>query len=1353
MRRTNVNSKLTGVLLIATMAFGMMQPSVHAQVAVSPSPTAAGEDSRAKIHPDLLQDIEQATSTGGPSVSNAMPRTFDFVARVRDGVDLSDYTGKWFTRPFIDASGMTVAVGTATASSLFKIAALPDVAAIQRPESLIRPLGEPVTEPAQGPVLNDAFTPSGRYDALDIHHSQAAWQAGYTGAGVSILINDSGADYCHPDLQGTWATVQDPSSAYFGLPVMFDSYSAFLAAQDYRLGTRNIANGLADYADTSTVVTGPAASFRPLGAPVARTYTLPGTSRSGVYHIGSHPDRGLANRAPELSQQYGDGSAELGERAAVLVVDETTDGVYDTVYVDLNYNYTFADDTPARLDRSFQNRETACYDANGDGLNDVSGGLVYFIADGQTPLPTVGAYWGIPGSAYGNGNLVAFHVLDTTEPGGSHGMSCTVAAVGRGVLGAAGPGKDAKTVQNGNVYLSPFVEDAIVFAGRGYNNTTRELVYNDDIPIVSNSWGVSTYENVSLDAFSRRLALAQEAYAPRTAVLFAAGNGGPGYSTLVSPRPATAISVGASTLFGEDSIFAPVGSAAQTNGGDVVSWSARGPALTGGAGVDIIATGTDGASAVPLNSVLDGAAASGRFQGTSRAAPIAAGNIALVLQAWKASGRDTETPWPRYDGGLNALIRNATRDANHDAYTQGAGIVDALRGVQIASQQGGVEVLPTTWTAGGYQGQKYAAFPSILTRSASEDQRFTFTNYQPVSVQLTLRGVRFDRINQRTFSVTTADQALDHGELTVPDYIYRIDGPFADRTDLLQVRMVQPYSQFDPNDDQNEPFNAWQLALYNWTDRDGDGSFWNDADANGKVSVIRGDAGQVISSEMELNEYGLVNYSDTLGPTQQVRMAAPLRRMDDGLLLGLRHTATLSSVPTTTLRVNITAWEKQDWLWLDLNRTSLTLQPGQSVDVNARLRVPTFAPFGLYEGAIEATYTPLGGNDRTPTTVSVPVTTMVAANRLPVDYGAKGPGFAPQLYNNSQMYGATDYSWRQESGDWRTLYVDVPQSAIPATGTSYLVVDNRWFTAATDIDTTILGPTRDCFSNGIACSDLFGPVSPRQNLFGPYTLDTVARSINRYQGDGRWAFDTSSGGAREFVATPAVAGLHAIQLHQVKSGEYRLNEPVGGRVGLVTLAPGLLRTTGISGTAGISVTSQLFLDGFSAEGYGLNTTSVTTEEIRQDIPDQPGSAAFRQTLNVQHASALTIRLDNYDQASDIDLYLYGPDGQLAGTSVRPRGAVEQIVLDFPADGAYTLLVHGYSVPAGSTPARLTVDLVQGNDLAVSIEPTYISPNAPGVLRLRWNLEGRPAGVYRGTVILGPSRAPALFRVPVEIIVP
>ena len=74
--------------------------------------------------------------------------------------------------------------------------------------------------------------------------------------------------------------------------------------------------------------------------------------------------------------------AAYGERPAVLVTDPNTAGVYDTVYVDLDDDHSFVDEKPVTKDSPASYR-----DMNGDGLTDLSGGLLYYISDGATRIP------------------------------------------------------------------------------------------------------------------------------------------------------------------------------------------------------------------------------------------------------------------------------------------------------------------------------------------------------------------------------------------------------------------------------------------------------------------------------------------------------------------------------------------------------------------------------------------------------------------------------------------------------------------------------------------------------------------------------------------------------------------------------------------------------------------------------------------------------------------------------------------------------------------------------------------------------------------------------------------------------
>jgi hypothetical protein len=1358
--------KISFLLILLSLTLVLIASAASA----NDSRQTAVPNSRAKIHPNLLQDIDAALAgnltANGPALAakSATEGQLQFVARITAGTDLTAYTSNWFARPFVDPLGTTVAAGFASPTAILKMAADPAVITLQRSESLVE-LPQPA-DPDVDAVLNGEIVPALNFSGEAgpgpapegwygtggaIHGSQAAWDKGYTGSGVRYMSNDSGADYCHPDLQGTWAYIDDVLSPYYGLPEMFDSLSSYYAAFDYYVGTTLISSGLADYSDTSATAVGDF-SYATLGAAAAHNYTVTGTSLSGEYHYGSHPDKALAAVADILGGSFGDGTAVSGERAAILVVDENEAGVYDTVYVDVNFNYDFSDDAPARLTRDFTNQETACLDYDGDGLNDVSGGLVYFIADGETAVPTLDWYWGVPGSAYGNGDLVAFHVQDFTEGGGTHGQGTTSVAVGQGVVSGSvnwgpggspiagfqglvvGPGKDVSSTQNGDFYLTPFVEDAYVFAGLGYDGLSGT---GDDIQVMSNSWGFSGTDNDGFDFTSRLIDIINRSFAPSTALLFSTGNGAAGYGTSAPPSPASGIGIGASTLYGTIGVFETIASADQILGGDVISWSNRGPGARNIAGVDVVATGAFGTGDLSLNGVLWGAIATSNFGGTSMAAPVAAGNLALMYQAWY----ENYGQWPTFEEA-RTLIMNSATNIEHDVWSQGAGLVNADTGTDIAAGYRGLFVSPPEWSAGDYRGVEYGAFANIINPGERDTQTFTVTNTGDSPVMVRVTSETHVQIGSDDLSFTSLDQSLDHGSFTTPDYAFQVDQLIPTDTDLMMVRLTKPYDQFDPDGDLFAPYSNWRVHIQDWTDLDGDGLLWDDANGNGKVDLGETDAGEHIR----------FTYGYNAGPTQQARVSNPLERMADGIFVTLRHRDQVPEVPQTDLGLELSYWQLQNWAWARPTRSVFSLAPGDTRSFDVTLSVPDGTPYGMYQGSITLDYS----SDE----VVIPVTVAVAASGTSFEFGqANAPDGrsaaildVPRLYDNDTVFGYTDYTWRAESGDWRFFWTDVDGADLPASGTSFLVVDNSWQGAGSDIDTIIMGPTEDCPSNGVGCSGILGGY-PGSAFYGPYTLSQVGRSNYGYIGSGIWLYDTSTGGPREIVAAPVQDGLHGIFFHQVRVDGNSLDEPFGGSVGLVNLDPGEIVSSAAAGpgSATLTINSELDLGGFVAEGFGLGGPVTSTEDILQDDPNDPSTASFVTTVDISQGALLEVSTC-CTAGSDIDLFVYGPSGALIGSSTTSTD-VENVTLLFPADGTYTIAVHGWSVPSGADTFELTINAVQGSDVVVSNLPAAIPAGGSATVDVAWDTTGFASGSYSGLILMGPAEAPGLLQVPVEITVP
>jgi hypothetical protein len=417
------------------------------------------------------------------------------------------------------------------------------------------------------------------------HNAVEAWEAGYTGSGVAIAVNDSGVDMAHPDFWGTEHRYHNVSGDsyydYFeGWPVTLSPISNYLMAFDLELNgdfthSNTFAYGPSNFADTSFTGTGSTITFD------GTVYTTSGTAHPAnpVYHIGYHPDWSL--------QYY-----VWGERIGVLVVDEDGDGVYETVYVDLNANYDFRDDKPVRKDTNPADNyiqgadELAWWDADLDGYPDVSGGMLYFIADGDHCPPFFDVYFGCSANGTGyydppeNGDLVAFMYTNLWDT--DHGQLCASDVVGQGNINGNAPdwkpdgmgglvqgaAPDAELVPVGDIYIGFYqsVEQAWWFQALGYDGWIDDPSVSggdDALQASSNSfgpWGV--YED-GWDEWSRIPTYINLFVNPYTTYFMSSGNTGPGYGTTGAPQPITAIQIGASNQYGSGGIYEPLASLEQ----------------------------------------------------------------------------------------------------------------------------------------------------------------------------------------------------------------------------------------------------------------------------------------------------------------------------------------------------------------------------------------------------------------------------------------------------------------------------------------------------------------------------------------------------------------------------------------------------------------------------------------------------------------------------------------------------------------------------------------------------------------------------------------------------------------------
>ena len=1240
--------------------------------------------------------------------------------------------------------------------------------------------------------------PTGWWDVGPGHESKLAWDKGYTGDGVTVADIDSGVDFCHPDLFGTWKTysvtasrnitysvytqypfqlvsVRNYYSYYNGWPEMLSPFSNYALLFDlYYNGAPTDANtfayGASKFADTRATGTGNTISFD------GKVYTTTGTASifNPVYHIGYHPDSSLEN-------------LWWGERIAVLVVDENGDGVYDTVYVDLNDNHDFRDDKPANI-----SDPTACWDANGDGKADLSGGLVYFIADGYH-FPSMMDWWwnptalGLP--APGSGELVAFMFDDVLGAGGAAGHGTLTAGniVGQGVADGdpsvyggvprptwkpagvggmvQGGGKNAKLIAIGDSYINftASTEEAWYFASfgvDGYGDT------NDGAQITSNSYGESATDNDEWDNRSRlltRLNTRTSAYRGYPAIynqqvahLVSTGNGAPGYGTVTSADASTAIHVGASTQFGSTADFDSISGPDQIVWGDVIPWSNRGPTAVGHLAPSVTADGAFAAGDLTLNGAFgDGNAAWESWGGTSRSSPVAAGNLALIYHAYKQ--RFSLYPsWKQ----AKELLMNGASDQKNDVLVQGAGAVNADLATDIAGGLYGLNVSPSEWSPGSYRGTDYLAFAQVITPGGTDSQAFTLNNFGLLTTTADLTATYLTKISSNEFTAPLSTANESPYAFTRPDYLWNVSqyapSGIPAGTDLMVAEVIQPFNEFATGNTQLG--NDWRILWYSAKDVNGNGRLWQDANGNGAVNA----------GEIDAGEYVRFAYGYNINTYHQVSVKDPLGRWKDGIYLGLQHRNRTGSVPTTHLTFRITYYKKTAWPWLTLNTSNVTVNPDSSATVTATASIPADTPYGTYEGAIEVSL-PANGNYSARTTV-VPVVVSVAFSgdvaAAPITLGGT-PATNTRL-DNATVNGAQDWSWRPESGDWRFYFLD--QTVAPTVGTR-LVVKDQWNDPApeTDVDTLVLGPTVGPYTRVQSPFNFsFGDFSATDPAtFGPYRLEVSNKSVNRNTGAGIWAFQTATGGNTEYVVAPLSSGLNEVLQHSVRYQGDKFAVPFTKTLSTLTGPVALTYTnyftdivsfgSNITWTQGLTV--QVY--GMKSSETDFNGLSIKQNPTPNDYCNFAGGGIYTYTFTMPANVASFFAQVNVG-TNDLDLYLlYDSTGagfscpsQVIAASTQGAGFNDNVTVSFPKPGNYMILINGWAVSPSPSPfswfyRRTDLDnsiAMRNADLSInpSKHATFELYNAPGAC------SDATASCNQGIIYVGFPDAPRLFSLPVTV---
>jgi len=566
------------------------------------------------------------------------------------------------------------------------------------------------------------------------------------------------------------------------------------------------------------------------------------------------------------------------------------------------------------------------------------------------------------------------------------------------------PARDAKIIAVGNFYEGGFTSDFYYFVAWGVDGSASTR--DDQAQIVTQSYGSGSTDNDRWDYQSRLLTYVTLT-SSRVSWVESSGNGAPGMGTVNTPQAATGTYVGASTQYGPNAYFDSASGLDQVLYGDVQSWSGRGPSAAGGNGVSVLANGAWGAGALALNEWGDGWTAWDIWGGTSRSGPVAGGVMATIYDAYRTANSLGDFEWPVgfWSTARDLLMAGATFN-NFPPSLAGAGFVHAGRSTSMAGNLHGVYTEPAFWDVGDYHGNDYLSFANIVPQGESASKVFTVHNVSTVTVTVGISDVYLHEIGvSDVYTFTTVDQSLEEGSFTKPDYLFDVTDDIPEGTDLMIVRAVWPFEQFDADFTPGDPTSVtpplesyYRLLVYDWKDVDGDGKLWDD--------TLGQTPGLVEANEIDAGEYVRYNYGYTSAPCQEVGVRDPLNRYHNGIFVGFRHRTSSESIPTTQIKFRIWFYKLEDWPMpmLTTDVSSLTIPAGGTAEFTATVTTDENTPLGIYEGHVLVNQ-PAEGEYLTHTQ-AIPVVVSVSGDASEVNVlGGQPP--AGTLYDNSLVLTTT----------------------------------------------------------------------------------------------------------------------------------------------------------------------------------------------------------------------------------------------------------------------------------------------------------------------------------------------------------
>jgi len=210
-------------------------------------------------------------------------------------------------------------------------------------------------------------------------------------------------------------------------------------------------------------------------------------------------------------------------------------------------------------------------------------------------------------------------------------------------------------------------------------------------------------------------------------------------------------------------------------------------------------------------------------------------------------------------------------------------------------------------------------------------------------------------------------------------------------------------------------------------------------------------------------------------------------------------------------------------------------------------------------------------------------------------------------------------------------------------------------------------------------------------------------------------------------------------------GRNRVRSPIAVKAAAIEF-PEAVSGTGPAGTVSIPVAFG-YTGPYTAGAHGLASDAPITGTVGQDpdntnwSPAEVPNGTTAHPITVTGAAFLKVTLNTGDltpanPAIDIDLYLYNSAGEEVAFSVA-GGTAEEILLEAPADGTYTLYVNGWQTTGLTVGYNLHTWQVPaaagGGTLTLGPTPPPASATAGTVATVEASWAGLATGDYLGAV--------------------